>query len=139
MIDQDRDEELAGDGGPEYVEHADAGHEDQLDRIAWYASNSDDQTHEVGQKDQNPWGLFDMLGNVWEWCADTWREGDDGEATSAYRVVRGGCWIFTAQSVRAAFRDRNPPSSRDNFLGFRCSSSRSEQAGQEGGAGAERS
>ena len=100
-------------------------HED-VDAIAWYGDNSGNETHDVGQKQANAWGLYDMLGNVWEWCQD---QPDDllrtaiGTAEAdAHRVIRGGCWLYPAQDVRAAFRDAYPPVNRDDHLGFRCSS-----------------
>jgi formylglycine-generating enzyme required for sulfatase activity len=87
-------------------------------------------THPVGGKAPNPWGLHDMLGNVWEWCRDGWdREfyrkspGDDPVApagASARRVIRGGSWLADARYVRAASRDDYHPGTRDNALGFRC-------------------
>jgi formylglycine-generating enzyme required for sulfatase activity len=69
-----------------------------LDAIAWTEENSDEETHTVKQKVPNPWGLYDMLGNVWEWCADGRRtyesaaEVDPGGGLGAGRVRRGGSW-----------------------------------------------
>ena len=60
----------------------------EIDRIAWYHGNSGDEIHEAGQKDPNAWGLYDMLGNVWEWCWDIY----DVKKYGAYRIFRGGGW-----------------------------------------------
>jgi formylglycine-generating enzyme required for sulfatase activity len=79
---------------------------EQLRGVAWYAENSDCRTHDVAENPPNPWGLFDMLGNVNEWCEDQWCGSYDAERTSAGRVIRGGGWSYSAQSVRAAYRNR---------------------------------
>jgi formylglycine-generating enzyme required for sulfatase activity len=106
-------------------------HED-LDEIAWYGGNSGGETHAVRGKLPNAWGLYDMLGNVWEWCADAWTEdysrgSEKGAAApaSAHRVIRGGSWGFAPQFVRAAYRSHVEPSNRLLILGFRCAEFRS--------------
>ena len=100
-----------------------------LNEIAWWGGNSGSETHEVGQKQPNSWGLHDMLGNVWEWCADAWHENHDAAApdgrardgeSAARRVIRGGSWFDDARNVRAAYRNWNEPGDRDDDLGFRC-------------------
>jgi len=85
-----------------------------LDEIAWWDGNSDGTTHPVGQKTPNVWGLYDMLGNVWEWCWDPW------DAGSMNRVVRGGSWGISAGVVRASLRGGVDPGRWVNLLGFRC-------------------
>ena len=101
-----------------------------LDAVAWYSENSGRETHPVGGKAANPWGLYDMLGNVWEWCADDWHENYEGAPTdgSAWlegeaggrRVLRGGSWDFFARGLRAACRLGDPPGWGIGNRGFRC-------------------
>ncbi|MGE0681675.1 MAG: formylglycine-generating enzyme family protein [Candidatus Binatia bacterium] len=120
-----------------------------LDVIAWYVENSDNETHPVKQKQPNAWGLYDMLGNVAEWCHDGSRDYAEGvvvdplgpTTAGAHRVIRGGVWVWVAQVVRSAFRVARPPGVRSVLLGFRCASSgqasrlESEPSGDERRAG----
>ncbi len=99
-----------------------------LNDIAWYHGNANRKTHPVGLKDPNPWGVYDMLGNVREWCSDFYGEYSESPATNplgpsegASRVIRGGSWPYHAQFVRAARRDGRRPSRADSSLGFRVS------------------
>jgi formylglycine-generating enzyme required for sulfatase activity len=87
----------------------------ELDEIAWYRGNSDERIHEVQGKRPNAWGLYDMLGNVWEWCWDFY----DPEVYGTYRVLRGGGWFDEPWSCRASVRRRTHPTSRLDDLGFR--------------------
>ena len=107
----------------------------ELENVAWYQDNSGGETHAVKQKTPNAWGLYDTLGNVYEWCLDGKREYNSKEQTdpglsgknSANRVIRGGSWNNSAQNARAAYRNANHPSNRNNNLGFRCLSSARRQ------------
>ena len=97
-----------------------------VDTIAWYYNNSGSKTHEVGQKAPNAWGLYDMLGNVYQWTGD-WA--DDYQSSSetdprpifgTYRMLRGVPWGLGAQRARASERFWLLPDYRYNFVGFRC-------------------
>ncbi len=102
-----------------------------LDDIAVYCGNDPGQTEEVGTKDPNPWGLYDVHGNVYEWCHDWW-DGSDysgdatdpwGDASGSFRVSRGGSWNGTPQGLRSASRSRGPPTYGLGNLGFRLARS----------------
>ena len=91
---------------------------------AWYSGNSGSKTHPVGTKLPNAWGLYDMSGNVWEWCRDwsgTLAYGTDpkGSASGSYRVERGGNWIYNADNCASSHRTGGSPSNRVDYLGFR--------------------
>jgi len=80
------------------------------DEVAWTSENSNSQTHVVGQKKANGFGLYDMSGNVDEWCWDK---------EVSLRVSRGGCWCYGARDARVSYRNRNLPSYRFDGQGFR--------------------
>ena len=86
-----------------------------LDEIAWYRGNSDEHSHPVGQLRPNSWGLYDTLGNVWEWCWDFY----DPEVYGNYRVLRGGGWFDEHWSCRASVRRRSHPTYAIDDVGFR--------------------
>ena len=85
-----------------------------LDPVAWYSYNSGSTTHPVGQKRPNNWGIYDMHGNVWEWCLD-WYPGYEGSG----RVIRGGGWNDYALNCRSADRSNGNPGNDDDSYGFR--------------------
>lgn len=117
--------EWAAKGGTE-DEWAGTDTESELKNYAWYIANSDNKTHEVKKNLPNGYGLYDMSGNVLEWCWD-WRSnttpvgGQDptGAASGTKRVERGGCWSSTAPSAACAYRDSDLPDGSFRYLGFR--------------------
>ena len=122
---------------------------DDIDSMGWYNKNSSNRTNPVGLKNPNAWGLHDMHGNVWEWCADSWyanyehapidgsqrglaadeytadktQWNDKGNTyrlrNGGYRVVRGGSWHYSARACRSANRYYHTPDFKLNYLGFR--------------------
>ncbi|AOM11444.1 formylglycine-generating enzyme family protein [Bacillus sp. S70] len=91
----------------------------KLHDIAWYNENSNGEIHDVGQKEPNVWGLYDMLGNVWEWCYDLY----DETVYGSYRIFRGGSWAETARGCGATCRRRSHPTFHIDDLGFRLARS----------------
>jgi formylglycine-generating enzyme required for sulfatase activity len=117
--------------------------EADLDRAGWYSKNSGEKTHPVGRKEPNGFGLYDMHGNVWEWCQD-WYGGyltgsvidPKGTSSGPYRVLRGGSWFDDGRLVRSAARGWLAPTFRGDFYGLRLARGQTRPAGQaSGGAG----
>ena len=97
-----------------------------LGDYAWFDGNSNNQTHPVGEKKANAWGLYDMHGNVWDWCSDWYGDYPEGAVTDPSgprkdldRAIRGGSWDFAAAYCRSACRLTYPPSGSSSTIGFR--------------------
>ena len=114
----------AGTSSRYYTGDSDA----DLDRAGWYVGNSGGTLHPVGEKEPNAFGLYDMHGNVYEWCQDLWHDDytdapTDGSAwesgSGSGRVLRGGGWGFGAANCRSAVRYFDDPGNRYDYVGFR--------------------
>jgi len=115
--------EYAARGGSPQARYGDLG------AIAWSKENAGNKTHEVAAKMANGYGLYDMLGNVWEWVSDWYdpnyyqsgaAQNPSGPVTGQEKVLRGGAWIVDPKLLRVSDRYSNKPDARSDFFGFRC-------------------
>ena len=110
----------------------------EIGHYAWYCDNSSMETHPVGERKPNSWGLYDMHGNVMEWCYDWYgelhyqqcsdeEENPTGPAAGITRVLRGGAWQFGAEATRCAYRNSSLPDAIASVVGFRVCCNESEE------------
>jgi formylglycine-generating enzyme required for sulfatase activity len=125
--------EYAAQSGGKSEKYAGTSSEAELGDYAWYDKNSGSKTHPVGQKKPNGLGIYDMTGNVWEWCSDWYdesyyknspKDNPQGPSNGSARVLRGGSWYGYAWTTQASYRNSVLPYGRYGYLGFRLARTR---------------
>jgi formylglycine-generating enzyme required for sulfatase activity len=120
--------EYAVRSGGEWMKWSGTSSEGELGQYAWYSWNSGGRTYPVGEKRPNGLGLYDMAGNVWEWCSDWYgenyyqgspRNNPEGPGNGSSRVLRGGSWASDPWHMRTGNRDADDPLFRDYYYGIR--------------------
>lgn len=111
---------------------------DKLEQVGWYAKNSNDELHEVGLKLRNELGIYDLSGNLWEWCEDDYYHNyngipEDGSAFMGsrdrgwYRIIRGGSYLNAPAYCRPSTRSKSTPENRSRDIGFRLALSLNQE------------
>lgn len=121
--------EYAARGRGEIIKYSGTNSSSELGNYAWYYSNSGSKTHPVGEKLPNSLGIYDISGNVWEWCIDWYdanyysvspQNNPKGPLSGTYRVLRGGSWYSSDYNCRGSNRNVNDPTYANYYVGFRC-------------------